>query len=219
VVLNVVDEEGWADFLATFRPAFEKQLGDIELPKADEESFKQAKGMYRSFKWSMAYIAPRGVGMTKEKGSDLESERRMISQGQTLDGMRVWDIQRAVQAMRSAGKMKDVPLWMQSQCRMADITLFASLFVPKITRLDLYEVSQSLGGKDSAAFWSANELINVPQAIAMSLERNRVILYDVEDRDWSFPSSVAQKLEWENQLQFRQPPKEDPSSSKTDDKK
>ena len=59
IVLNVLDEQAWSEFLATARPAFEKELADEMLPGADERGFKQWKQMFKSFPWAMAYVAPQ----------------------------------------------------------------------------------------------------------------------------------------------------------------
>ena len=64
VVLNSLDEEGWREFLTTMRPAFGRQLEGEQLPGADKESFEQTAKMLASFKWAMAYVAPRGIGPT-----------------------------------------------------------------------------------------------------------------------------------------------------------
>ena len=61
VVLTTLGEEGWTDFLAAMRPEFEKELGFKNLPEPNLKSFKQHQGMYRSFKWAMAYLAPSGI--------------------------------------------------------------------------------------------------------------------------------------------------------------
>ncbi len=59
VVLNVLNEDGWVDFLATMRPAFEAELKGETLPDADAKSFEQHQKMFKSFDWAMAYVRAR----------------------------------------------------------------------------------------------------------------------------------------------------------------
>ena len=51
---------------------------------------------------SLAWFAPRGVGLTAWTGDEKRQtkiRRRFQLLGQTLDGMRVWDIRRAIQTI------------------------------------------------------------------------------------------------------------------------
>ena len=51
----------------------------------------------------IAFFAPRGVGLTAWSGGEkrlTKIRRRFMLLGQTLDGMRVWDIRRAIQVIQ-----------------------------------------------------------------------------------------------------------------------
>ena len=208
VVLNPLDEEGWEDFLATMRPGFEEELGGEDLPPADEEAFLQMKGMYRSFKWSMAYVAPRGIG---EPELDAEQQklvaRELAGKGQTLDAMRVWDIRRAIQALRDEGDMPETQLWLQAGGRMAGNMLFASLFEPEVHRMDLYDPPNSLS--EGPNLLGTEGVLDMPQVIAMALERSGLIVYEEERSDWSYVTGLAEKLKWDNSLSIRKPPSDE----------
>ena len=94
VVLNVLDEKQWRDFLATMRVGFAKELKGEALPEPDEKSFAAEQRMHKSFKWAMAYLAPRGDGPTAWSQGERKQthiRRRFMLLGQTLDGMRVWE--------------------------------------------------------------------------------------------------------------------------------
>ena len=88
--------------------------------------------------------------------------------GQTLDGMRVWDVRKAVQALRSVDGFKNVPLWMQGEREMAGITLYASLFEPEIKRLDLWHLNKS--HRHGPIFLNVLRYLDVPQAVAMAAD-------------------------------------------------
>lgn len=193
VVLNVLDAEGWQEFLAMHAGAFEKELGIPDLPEADEEAFQSTRGMFRSFKWAMAYIAPRGVIDAAGKGDSEDVQ---------LNAQQVWDIRCAIQCLRDAGKMAKTPVWLQSSGPMAAATVFASLYEPDIARLDLYEFPDNLdNGPPGAA-----KILDMPQVLSMAVERTRVILYESEKRDWGYAKSVPEQLGWDRQLGVRAPP-------------
>ena len=206
-VLNVLDETSWNEFLAIMRVAFEKQLDGESLPDADEKSFQQTKQMLESFAWTMTYVAPRGIGPTAWDRSErkrTQHQRRFYLLGQSLDGMRVWDVRRAVQTLRTVDGLTDVPLWLQSQRQMAGVTLYASLFEPEITRLDLHELPTS--HRDGPYFLNVSRFLDLPQAVAMAAERSRVALYSDSPESWEYANQVGKVLGWDKkQLQIRKP--------------
>lgn len=211
-VLNVLDQTSWNEFLATMRVAFEKQLDGESLPEADQKSFDQMKQMFNSFAWTMAYVAPRGIGPTawdQSERKQTQYQRRFYLLGQSLDGMRVWDVRRATQTLRTVDGFTDVPLWMQSQRQMAGVALYASLFEPEITRLDLHNLPAS--HRDGPFLLNVTRFLDLPQALAMAAERSRVALYSDQAETWEYAKQVGQVLGWDKkQLQIREPVAEMP---------
>ena len=63
--------------------------------------------------------------------------------GQTLDGMRVWDIRCAAQAVKALPEFKQTPLHVRAQGPMAVNAAYAALFQPEITKLKLEAVPAS----------------------------------------------------------------------------
>ena len=202
VVLNLLDVAAWEEFLATMRPGFEKQLSGQGLPEGDPKSFKQHQGMFDSFKWVMAYAPPTGVGPT-QLGPEKTGKRnlRLQAAGQTIDSVRVWDARRAIQTLRSVGGMENVSLWLQGSGRMAGVLTYASLFEPEITRLDLH--NPPLSHNDGPFFFNVLQIMDMPQAVAIALERSKVVIYQKGKNGWEYPASVVQELGWETKLQLR----------------
>ncbi len=153
----------------------------------------------------MAYLAPRGIGPTMwnpNERKQTQIRRRFMLLGQTLDGMRVWDVRRAIQTLRTVGSMSGVPVRLQGERRMAGIVLYASLFEPDIVRLDLWHLSPS--HREGPTFLNVLRYLDVPQAVAMAAERSRIRLYQKDDSGWQFPRAVAGKFGWpEEQFQVR----------------
>jgi dienelactone hydrolase len=205
VVLNALDQQGWNEFLASMQVGFASQLKAEDLPQPDQEGFEQAAKMFQSFKWGMAYVAPRGFGATvwdHNPRKRVQIRRRFMQLGQTLDGMRVWDVRRAVQALRSVEGFNDVPLWMQGEREMAGITLYASLFESDVKRLDLWHLNPS--HRNGPIFLNVLRYLDVPQAVAMAAERSYVRIYQDDTKGWDYPQQVAKTLGWEKkQFQIR----------------
>ena len=72
-----------------------------------------------------------------------EMRRRYMLLGQTLDGMRVWDIRRAAQAIKALPEFKKTPLYVSAKRQMAVNAAYAALFEPEIVKLKLAGVPTS----------------------------------------------------------------------------
>ncbi|MEZ6112572.1 MAG: hypothetical protein R3C99_16390 [Pirellulaceae bacterium] len=201
-----MDETSWQEFLATMRPVFGEQLAGEQLPEADEQAFEQTKKMFQTFKWAMAYVAPRGVGPTAfdlSERKQTQHRRRFYLLGQTLDGMQVYDARRAIQALRTLDDQDGVPLWLQSQRQMAGVTLYASLFEPRITRVDLHDLPRD--HRNGPYFLNVSRILNMPQAVALAADRSKVVLYQSDKEGWQWPKTLAKQLSWDaKQLQIRE---------------
>ncbi len=209
VVLNVLDDVGWEEFLATLRPGFEAELEPEAgtLPAADGAAYDETRAMFASFPWAMAYVAPRGFGPTAWDPSEFKQtqhRRRFYLLGQTLDGMRVWDVRRAMQTLRSVDRTRNVPLWLQGSGKMAGLALYASLFEPEVTRLDLYELAQT--HRNGPYFLNVQRYLDMPQAVAMAAEKSQVVIYQPGENGWAYPTAVAKLIGREKNLQLRKLP-------------
>lgn len=151
VKLNVMDNDGWRKWLAGARAGFEDQLAEelasANAPQAKAENFARLKNLWatpeqapasargepRENYAAQAFFAPRGIGLTAWSGDErkhTQIRRRFMLLGQTLDGMRVWDIRRAVQMINSVRDSDSARVDMSSSAVMAISAGFASLFEP-----------------------------------------------------------------------------------------
>lgn len=209
VVLNVLDESGWSDFLSEIRVDFATQF-EQELPvEANAEAWQSTSKMLTSLPWGMAYVCPRGVGPTawvRNPYKRTQHRRRFMLLGQTQDGMRVWDVRQALQALQQVEGMKTVPLWLQAQGAMSGIALYAALFEPgRVTRLDLYDLPAS--HRDGPIFLNVLRVTDLPLTVPYVAHSSKVIIYDNEADRWSYARQVANTDErLKGQLQIRKRP-------------
>ncbi len=203
VTLDVLNEQEWREWLAAMRVGFANELKDQTLPEPDEKAFKSKQELFKNTKRVIAYFAPRGIGPTAwnpDERKQTQIRRRFMLLGQTLDGMRVWDVRRSIRALRTIDSLSGKPLELQGKKNMAGIVLYASLFEPDIVRLDLLYLPNS--HRDGPTFLNVLRYLDMPQAVAMAAEHSRVRLYQEKDSGWQFPQAVANKLDWpEKQLQ------------------
>ena len=198
VILNPVDQQGWTRFLAMARPGFANPLDGEAPAKPSPEEFRKLRATLINHRWAMAWVAPRGVGpteWTRNPRKRTQIRRRFMLLGQTRDGMRVWDVRRAVQALRQIEEIKTVPLTMQGEREMAGIALYASLFEPAVKRLELYDLPRS--HRQGPIFLNILRFLDVPQAVAMAVGRSEVHLFERRDQPgWEYPRQVARKFGW-----------------------
>jgi hypothetical protein len=162
----------------------------------------------------MAYVAPRGAGpqswaaLSKAKQMHLKRRGRLL--GESLESGQVWDIQIAAAMLRTVAGMAKVPLWLQSQKAMAGNTLYASLFIPEVKRLDLHALPAS--HRDGPTYLNVLRHLDLPQAAALAAERATVAIYADDAAPWQFARETAATLGWgEKRLQVRKPLADDPA--------
>jgi dienelactone hydrolase len=204
IVLHALDEGAWTSWLAAMRPAFAAELSTETLPEADPAAFTTLRERLQSRPVTLAFVAPRGIGPTAwdaDERKQTHIRRRFVLLGQTLDGMRVWDLRRTIQALHSLPATKDAPLELQGEGAMAGNILYASLFEPALGRLDLRRLPAS--HHEGPIFLNVLRILDLPQAVAMAAERSPVHLETAETAAWQFPVAVARSLGWKaDQLQL-----------------
>jgi len=197
VILNVLDEQGWVEWLSAMRVGFADELNDQTLPEPDENAFKRYRGMFTNNKYVLAYLTPRGIGpvaWNTDERKRTQIRRRFMLLGATIDGMRVWDVRRAIQTLRTLDSAGDVPMALQGKRQMSGIVLYASLFEPDIVRLDLWHLPGTQ--RDGPTFLNVLRYLDIPEALTMAAERSQIRLYQEDDSGWRFPQAVAEKLGW-----------------------
>ncbi len=147
---------------------------------------------------AVAWLAPRGVGhpdWSRENRDGIQIRRRFMLLGQTLDGMRVWDIRRGLAALRSIEPYQDCRVQIRAQGEMGVNALMTAVFEPALDGIEVTHIPASFGiGPD---YLNILRIIDVPEAVAIAADRVRVRLIDAGTTDWSFPEAVSKMLGWE----------------------
>lgn len=182
ISLRVLDEAGWTNWLAAGRAFWGGQAmngNSIAEEFTDNNNSANAAALEKlesalsGGKTAIAFFAPRGVGLTAFSGDNkrlTKIRRRFMLLGQTLDGMRVWDIRRAVEAIHSATD-SDAPVELQADCPMAVNALYAALFEPTVKKLDLRNLpeSQKYAAPDYLGVLKITDIPQVKEAVEPQL--------------------------------------------------
>jgi dienelactone hydrolase len=197
LVLNVLNEREGPGWLARMRISFDDEFSDLKLPDADDHVFRRIRERLINSNQILAYVAPRGIwsdAWNDDERKQVQIRRRFMLLGQTVDGMRVWDVRRAIQALRTIDPVGEAPLTLSGKDKMAGIALYASLFEPGISRLELWNLSVT--HRDGPTFLNVMRYLDMPQAVAMAAERSQVRLYQKDSSGWQFPQKVSENLGW-----------------------
>lgn len=205
IVLNVADEDNWPDFLSSVGAAFPDAFPGIDLPELDQAGYESEKKMHQNMKWGMAYLAPRGIGPTSwtdDKKESTHIRRRFSLLGQTLDGMRVWDIRRGIQTLRSIEGADKPQLWIQASRTMAGNALYAAFFEKDIHRLDLHELPVT--HREGPEFLNVLRFVDIPEMTTFVGHDAKLRLYTDNPEQWKYPQELAAKFKWpEKQIEVR----------------
>ena len=210
----MLDEGGWAELVATLGAAWPAHLrtegrppsvasGGAKAavsPAAATRALEMHRALYAQVERgeiSLAYLAPRGIGPTAWSGDEktqVQIRRRFMLLGQTLDGMRVWDIRRAVEALRQPAMFGDRPVNLSGERHQAINALYASLFVGGIALLELIEppVSHQTGPD----YLNVLRFLDVPQTVAMAAAVHPIKMTRANADDWSWATETARRLRW-----------------------
>jgi len=197
VPLTVVDETRWKQWLSAMRVKFEDHLGAYSLPKPDPDGFEDLrKGLGDG--QVAAYICPRGIGAnawTGDEKKQTQIRRRFMLLGQTLDGMRVWDVRRAIQALGQIEEIRGITPSVGAAGTMAGVALYAALFEPQITGLALFDLPRT--HQDGPVFLNVLRYLDMPQVVALVAENTSITLPGQDASAWQFPTSVIESLGWD----------------------
>jgi len=136
VLLTVLDAQSW-----TNSPAKQLWLGG-----STTEAMASLQHEMQARKLALAFFAPRGVepsALPSNAKKVDQIRRRYMLLGQTLDGMRVWDIRCAAQALKALPQFKKTPLQVRAHRQMAVNAAYAALFQPEIAKLVVADVPAS----------------------------------------------------------------------------
>jgi hypothetical protein len=146
---------------------------------------------------ALAYVPPRGIGPRRSVARPKITCRfaaGFMLLGQTLEGMRVWDIRRAIQAARQPELFGAAPVHLHGDRDQAINALYASLFTDGLGSVELIAPPAShAAGPD---YLNVLRFLDIPQAAAMAAERQPVKWTNASAEAWTWTAQAARQLNW-----------------------
>jgi dienelactone hydrolase len=199
VHVHVPDEAGWNALVATHGALIAGDAGPRATkspPPKLPETLLALHARAERGEIALVYAPPRGVGPTAfgSEAKDLvQLRRRFMLLGQTLDGMRVWDIRRAIDAVRAPELKLSAPLHLHGERNQAINAMYAALFSDRLASLELIAPPAShMNGPD---YLNVLRFLDVPQAAVMAAERTPVKWTNASAEAWSWTTQAARVLQ------------------------
>jgi dienelactone hydrolase len=213
VTVSVVDEEGWQHWMGALQSALSVGVIDTSVvgpgaratpwPGADGQALERITARLDEGQ-AVAVVAPRGIGPTtwSQNEPGYEVRRSFMLLGQTRDGMRVWDVRRAVQALQTQSELRDAALRLEGSGVMGGIALYAGIYEPAVDGLHLHELPST--HRNGPILLNVRKVFDMPQALGLARDRIEDIhLYGVSENDWEWARALEQQVfEGEFGLQF-----------------
>ncbi len=200
--LHVLDEQAWLALLATVPSAHRAALAaplpvpdNLPAPSSELRALldQAARG-----ELTVAFLPPRGIGPTRWSGTEAalaNQRRRFMLLGQTLDGMRVWDIRRGLAAAADSRVDAKVTAWtLSGERHQAVNALYASLFTDGLAGLHL--AAPPASHHTGPDYLNVLRFLDIPQATAWAAERQPVTLTETREADWTWTTATARTLGW-----------------------
>jgi hypothetical protein len=186
VVLQVMDDATWD--AAKGRVTIEEALKQPELEKAVKDGNAE-----------LVIYCPPGVAEWKLNADEKERNqlaRRALLIGDTLAGMQVLDLVRVISTLQEESR-RDAEIVISASGDLAGVAVYASIFGGRPVKLELTALPSS--------HMKGPFLINIlrgmdmPEAVALAAETNRVLLKGVNAEEFAYPTAVAKALGWKEE--------------------
>jgi dienelactone hydrolase len=115
-------------------------------------------------------VAPRGIGphaWTVDERKANQIRRRFYLLGQTVDGMRTWDIRQAIRWARRQDP--DLPLEIEATGKVAGLALYASLFEDAPDKMTLTDLPET--HRVGPTYLNVLRFMDIPQAALIAASR------------------------------------------------
>lgn len=160
VVLTALDTQTWTN--SPLRALWEQSNADEISPQISRQLLGTAD------KAALAFFVPRAVepvAWVTNKARLTQVRRQYMLLGQTLDGMRVWDIRCAVQSLHSLPEFRKANITLRARGEMAVNACYTALFEPAVKSLELQALPAShMQGPDYLnvlKVWDIPQMLNV----------------------------------------------------------
>lgn len=187
VHLEVIKPSQWPQQLgiarAGFAPAFQDEFklagvkANAPVPQSLQKGFQRWVQYMKQNRSAYITFTVRGIGNTALKNDErhrTQVRRRFMLLGQTLAGMQVYDILRAIEAIRTDKTYRKLPLHLWGAGEMANNVLLASLFAKDIEQLHLSDLATD--DRKAPDYLNISRVVTWPDLVKLAQTRTKLQL-------------------------------------------
>jgi hypothetical protein len=122
-----------------------------------------------------AVFCPSGAGagaLVGDAARQTHFRRRFMQLGGTLAGMQVWEVRRAVQALRSIPALRDAAVELHASKAMTEVACFAALFEPAVRSVSI--ACPPRHDKEAPDFLNWSRILTPGQLLELTRQKCRV---------------------------------------------
>lgn len=193
--LVTLDEQGWAELAAQLGGEWKLPAGLPRLPATESGTLHRERlARVARGEITVAYASVRGIGpdaWSFDEAATIHIRRRFMLLGQTLEGMRVWDIRRALSALNAPPLFPNARVHISGERIQGVNALYAALFSTNVASMELHAAPASHhSGPD---YLNVLRVLDVPQAVVIGTEYFPIRLTHTSG-DWSWSMQATRQL-------------------------
>ncbi|MEC9096902.1 MAG: prolyl oligopeptidase family serine peptidase [Planctomycetota bacterium] len=200
-MIQIQGQKEWWKFLAFYQDAF----GDRDVLKEEWFPSQAPQGLadFEAFRQHLlnvdvvtVLVAPRGVGRTawdQSPRKQVQHQRRFYLLGESLGGMQVWDVRRALQALRSIEVAKKAKMTIGGEGHSAALALYAGLY-EEVAEVQLQGLADS--EIDSLPLLNVSRFYSVDQILTAVASRHKTVVNQVPEEAFPFTRKTAETQGW-----------------------
>ena len=201
--LFVIDETSWPESAARIRGWFPEFFADSGIdPIPFDDGSREWLRRNLSNQLAVIVLMPRGVGptaWTDHEKERIQIQRRLALLGQTLDGMRAWDVLRGLQAVQSLAGDGPVKIHARAGGPAAGWLLAASLFEESLTEIRLENLDPP---ESPTVFLNARRTLDPAALLAIAGEKAHIHVTTAAPHQWNYAMTVSNQPWFRGQIQI-----------------
>lgn len=164
--------------------------GDADYWKEITDRLSQKPG------YTLAFCALRGIGPTqwgKDERADTHIRRRFMLLGQTEASMRVWDLRRAITAIREVGMNDPSGVTLHASGDSTPLAAYASLYESEVKQLKLTNIPTR--NRLAPDMLNVSRFIEMPQLLLLAASNVNTVTIVTGQKDLNDWKSLASRLD------------------------
>jgi len=169
IEMRVGDESDWKMLTEKYGRLFGSHMGGTTTSNRQlSDGVRAHLDALSEERKAVVLLLPRGIGPHRPKTTDQQFvhwRRRFMLLGQTVDGMRVWDIVRAIELIPHLPRFGSQPLVVHASGDMAMNGLLASILVESEADFDLSELPANW--RDAPDYLNIQRVVDFDNLLSM----------------------------------------------------